>query len=290
MISITGFYRHKPDEVENLTVPLFVNSAGHYRLVKLNYLETTRLNGRLDYQILYMTKGTGHFLLHGKYQPVTAGNIIIYYPNEPQFYYYRLEEQPEVFWIHFTGYQCESLLKQYHLWGEITLYIGIDNTLISLFNSVIHEIQLQENDFCGMNALTLQQLCLLLSRAREKQKSPYYSRHNDITSSVLYIHENYKEPIIIRELAEKYHMTYNWFIRCFKDFTGSSPQAYLTDMRIDQAKELLSNKSFQIAEVAELVGYSDPLYFSRIFKKKTGCSPNEYKRTNEVKYNNTIPH
>lgn len=73
-------------------------------------------------------------------------------------------------------------------------------------------------------------------------------------------------------------MTYNWFIRCFKDFTGSSPQAYLTDMRIEQAKDLLSNTSFQIAEIAELVGYSDPLYFSRIFKKKTGYSPNEYKK------------
>lgn len=278
MISITGFHRYKPDEVENLTVPLFVNSAGHYRLVKLNYLETTRLNGRLDYQILYMTKGTGHFLIHGKYQAVTAGNIIIYYPNEPQFYYYRLEEQPEVFWIHFTGYHCESLLKHYQLLGETTLYIGIDSTLISLFNSIIREIQLQENDFCNMNTLMLQQLCLLLNRAREKQKSPYYNRHNDIASAVLYIHENYKEPIIIRELAEKYHMTYNWFIRCFKDFTGSSPQAYLTDMRIEQAKDLLSNTSFQIAEIAELVGYSDPLYFSRIFKKKTGYSPNEYKK------------
>ena len=83
---------------------------------------------------------------------------------------------------------------------------------------------------------------------------------------------------MIKELAEKYHMTYNWFIRCFKDFTGSSPQAYLNDMRIEKAKDLLNNKSFQIAEIAELVGYSDPLYFSRIFKKKNGCSPNEYKK------------
>lgn len=264
--------------MENNIVPLLINSAGHYRLVKLNYLETTRLKGRLDYQILYMAKGTGHFLIHGKYQSVTAGNIIIYYPNDPQFYYYRLEEQPEVYWIHFTGYQAKSLLKQYHLWGETTLYVGTDSTLISLINTIIHEIQLQEKNFGDMNALLLQQTFLLLDRACEKQKSRYYSKHNDIASAVLYIHEHYKEPIMIKELAEKYHMTYNWFIRCFKDFTGSSPQAYLTDMRIEKAKDLLNNKSFQIAEIAELVGYSDPLYFSRIFKKKNGCSPNEYKK------------
>lgn len=278
IISITGYYRPGPDGLEDKTVPLLVNSAGHYKLVKLNYLETTRLKGRPDYQILYITKGTGHFLIHGKYQSVSAGNIIIYYPGEPQFYYYRLEEQPEVYWIHFTGYQAEALLRQYNLWGESVLYIGVDSALISLFNSVIHETQLLENDFCEMNVLMLQQLCLLLNRAREKQKSHYSNRHKDIASAVLYIHENYKEPIVIRDLADKYHMTYNWFIRCFKDFTGSSPQAYLVDMRIEKAKDLLANNSFQISEVAELVGYLDPLYFSRIFKKKTGCSPNEYKK------------
>lgn len=157
IISITGFYRHKPEDLENNTVPLLVNSAGHYRLVKLNYLETTRLKGRPDYQILYMTKGTGHFLFHGKYHPVSAGNIIIYYPNEPQFYYYHLEEQPEVYWIHFTGYQCEELLKRYHLWNNSTLYVGIDTTLISMFNNIIHEIQLQQQDYMEQNVLTLQQ-------------------------------------------------------------------------------------------------------------------------------------
>ena len=279
IISITGFYRHKLEEVENNTVPLLVNSAGHYRLVTLNYLETTRLNGRRDYQILYMTKGTGHFLIHGKYQPVTAGYIVIYYPDEPQFYYYRLEEQPEVYWIHFTGYQCEELLKKYNLWGNSTLYIGVDTTVVSFFNNAIQEIQLQQQDFMAMNALIVQQLCLLLNRKREEQKNQYYNRQKDISASVLYIHENYKDPIVIRDLAEKYHMTYNWFIRCFKDFTGTSPQAYLTDIRLEKAKDLLSNAPFQIGEIAELVGYSDPLYFSRIFKKKTGCSPKEYKKS-----------
>jgi len=279
IISITGYYRSKLDEVEDHTVPLLVNSAGHYRLVKLNYLETTRLNGRRDYQILYMKKGTGHFLLHGKYQTVTAGSIIIYYPNEPQFYYYRLEEQPEVYWIHFTGYECEELLKRYHMWGSSILYIGVDTTLVSFFNNAIQELQLRQQDFLEMSILILKQLCLLLNRTREEQKNHYYNRQKDISASVLYIHENYKAPIVIRELAEKYHMTYNWFIRCFKDFTGSSPQSYLTDIRIEKAKDLLSHRSFQIGEIAELVGYSDPLYFSRIFKKKTGCSPKEYKKS-----------
>lgn len=278
IISITGFYRHAPEEVEDNSVPLLVNSAGHYRLVELNYLETTRLNGRLDYQILYMTKGTAHFMLHGKYQPVTAGNIVIYYPNEPQFYYYRLEENPEVYWIHFTGYQSEELLKRHHLWGNSVQYIGVNPAIVSLFNSAIHEIQLQQREFLAMNVLTLQQICLLMERTREEQKNHYYNNQQDIASAVLFMNENYKQTIVIRELAEKYHMTYNWFIRCFKDFTGSSPQSYLTDVRIEKAKDLLNMRSFHISEIAEQTGYSDPLYFSRIFKKRTGYSPNEYKK------------
>jgi AraC-like DNA-binding protein len=67
------------------------------------------------------------------------------------------------------------------------------------------------------------------------------------------------------------------FIHKFKDLTGMTPIEYLTQIRINEAKFLLSNSPLNVAEISSIVGYDDPLYFSRVFKKVTGISPKNYK-------------
>jgi transcriptional regulator GlxA family with amidase domain len=62
---------------------------------------------------------------------------------------------------------------------------------------------------------------------------------------------------------------------------GISPSAYRQGLRIDNAKNLLSSTELPISEVGILCGFSDSLYFSRIFRQKTGCSPTEYRRKGE---------
>ena len=69
----------------------------------------------------------------------------------------------------------------------------------------------------------------------------------------------------------KYH-----FIRQFTALTGSSPHAYQTLLRLQKAQELLADSTLNISEVAAVVGYNNPLYFSRIFKKYVGSPPRDY--------------
>ena len=68
------------------------------------------------------------------------------------------------------------------------------------------------------------------------------------------------------------------YTRLFHRQTGLSPQQYLTDIRINKARELLATTNYNVSEVADLTGYPNPLYFSRIFKKHTGVSPSRYKQ------------
>ncbi len=75
-------------------------------------------------------------------------------------------------------------------------------------------------------------------------------------------------------------MSVSWFARVFKRHTGTSPQQYLINVRINKAKELLVSSTYNISKIAEIVGYYNPLYFSRVFKKHTGCSPSEYRIRN----------
>ena len=72
-------------------------------------------------------------------------------------------------------------------------------------------------------------------------------------------------------------MSESWLIRCFRQRTGMTPQRYLTDIRLNQAKELLAASSLNVGEIAAVVGYENALYFSRIFRKYVGVSPREYR-------------
>ena len=100
------------------------------------------------------------------------------------------------------------------------------------------------------------------------------SRMEDVLA---FFHQNFQEEIQVRECARRFNMSESWLIRCFRQRTGMTPQRYLTDIRLNQAKELLAASSLNIGEIAAVVGYENALYFSRIFRKYVGVSPREYR-------------
>ena len=61
-------------------------------------------------------------------------------------------------------------------------------------------------------------------------------------------------------------------------YTGVTPMQYIISLRIQQAQRLLGTSEYNVTEVSSLVGYDNPLYFSRLFKKQTGMSPSEYRK------------
>jgi two-component system response regulator YesN len=88
--------------------------------------------------------------------------------------------------------------------------------------------------------------------------------------------ENYQTNISFSQLADDLHLTRNYLSSIFKSVTGDSFSNYLTFYRIERAKDLMKTHRYMIYEVSEMVGYSDPAYFSRVFKNVTGISPTDY--------------
>ncbi|WP_169447419.1 response regulator [Paenibacillus fonticola] len=85
------------------------------------------------------------------------------------------------------------------------------------------------------------------------------------------------EPLTLKMLAEEVYLHPTYLGRIFKETTGQSFSQYLTGLRIEKAKSLLSDPSLKVYEVCEQVGYSDPAHFTHIFKKIVGVTPHEYK-------------
>lgn len=98
-----------------------------------------------------------------------------------------------------------------------------------------------------------------------------------ISEAVLYINNNYHKDISLDGVAKESNMSYHYFSKFFKDSVGKNFIDYLTDLRVEKAKELLKEPSLSIKTICYNVGYSDPNYFSKIFKKTTGVTPTEFR-------------
>ena len=103
----------------------------------------------------------------------------------------------------------------------------------------------------------------------------------DMDSATLYFNEHYNQEINIEKYAQSHNMSTSWFIRNFKQYTGFTPLQYILSIRIYNAEALLKNNIYNITEVASIVGYDNPLYISRTFKKLKCISPSEYRNSIE---------
>ncbi|MDA3847865.1 MAG: response regulator [Vallitaleaceae bacterium] len=100
---------------------------------------------------------------------------------------------------------------------------------------------------------------------------------NVIYKAKIYIDENYNKEIGLKEVSEAVAISPQYFSKIFKEEIGVNFIDYITKVRINRAKELLNAQTLSIKEIAFEVGYNDPNYFSRLFKKIEGISPTEYK-------------
>lgn len=91
-----------------------------------------------------------------------------------------------------------------------------------------------------------------------------------------YVSKNYMRNISLQQLAERFQISQSYLSYLYKKTQGITLMEYITNLRIEKAKKLLMEHKF-LKDVAEMVGYEDPLYFSRVFKAATGMSPSEYK-------------
>lgn len=101
-------------------------------------------------------------------------------------------------------------------------------------------------------------------------------KKNAIFAACDYMREHLKEPLTRETVAEKVYLTPCYFSSLFKKETGKGFNEYLTELRMDQAKKLLT-RNLSIREVGEAVGFRDPRYFSDVFSKKTGYLPSQYR-------------
>lgn len=275
----SGYLNNSRTDFKDNSTPLVVGSCGTYRLKTRPKLPTYWQKGRRDYQILYVANGKTHFWFDDKEEIVSAGHMVLYKPEEIQKYVYYLEDNPEVFWIHFTGSDVKNILAYHGIsLDEHVFYCGVLPDYKALFRKIIQELQLCRYGYEDYIASLFNDILLLVDRQQHEQKKATGNVQEQIERAAAYFNENYNTKISIDDYAESLHISTNWFIHNFKQYAGMSPAQYILSLRMVNAQSLLERTTYNIKEISEIVGYENPLYFSRVFKKEIGKSPAQYRK------------
>lgn len=249
------------------------------------------------FDVLVVTKGT-LFMQEGeqKYE-VKSGYCLILYPDRHHFSYQPCEEETHFYWFHFvTPKEWKELKEPGHIqnmtegeqsrnpFTEFPFGIVVPNFCLLHNRKVAEHLSKQivktghelNNNWEWQRQILFQQLLNVLSEHAQLEKMmPSLAVAEQAAA---YIRKNYRKKITYAALGEALSFHPNHIARCMISSFGFTPIEYLNRIRIDQAKLLLVSKDWSIEKVSENCGFSQMAYFSRLFKKQEGISPNEFRK------------
>lgn len=234
------------------------------------------------YALHYVVQGNAALKINEEQEiALKSGDLFIIPPKMRVSY--RTVNRCEYFWINIEGKQCMPMLKSIGL-DEDNLVISYKRNMnvINTFNSII-DCYYTDNDMELKGKGYFYVLMGLLYDDIHKNAELYIKKNAAfyIKEAITFMEYNfYYSGISLDAIAKNLSINKNYLCTIFKKEVGVSPMKYLIDLRIKAACNRLAKTDEAIASVAKFVGYVDPLYFSKEFKKYVGISPSEYRQAN----------
>ena len=268
----SGFTPSESANCRDDRVPLVVNCAGYASMARGFW--TT--GSRQDYYLQFMDAGEMFCGLAGEECRFMPGEFIVYPPEVTYRYGVTEEREMGYYWAHFTGNYAETLLRNNGIVpGQIyRMNEEIPSSLRRTFGEMFHEFMMHGRGYEDLCAAKLTAILVELGRSAAGDGIGREKRFADLLE---YIHRHYTEDLCIAELAEAEHLSVSRFREVFRRTFGCAPSEYIIGLRLQHARDLLTGTDLTIAEIAELCGYGDELYFMRLFRKKMGMSARTYR-------------
>ncbi|RKX87474.1 MAG: AraC family transcriptional regulator [Spirochaetes bacterium] len=237
--------------------------------------------GYSAYQWIQTISGTGILEIMDKKIPVPGGHGMLLYPGTPHIYY-AIEEPWTVSWITINGYHIENMLH----------YIGIKKSgVFSISEPPVMEAHIRKalqilsnpSEMTGLDGsvMAYQLLIYLYKYAVNNEKENHNLNSKRLQLVMNQIEKEMRTPLSIEQLAETAGVTSQYFCEIFKASTNQRPTEYINQRRIDRAKEMIINNPLKkIGKIAAEVGFESSSYFSTVFRKQEGLSPNKYREIN----------
>ena len=238
---------------------------------------------RPNYLMHIITEGRGKYSVDGKQYELKAGQGFLIEPEVQTFYQADSEDPWSYMWIGFSGARAKEYLSDLGLGGgNLTFDCHHMAELKAMLQNIVkRNTYTIENEF--LRESFLYQTFAVLSRSLNIQKLSGNERNTDniyVKQAVEFIQNNYLDPIRVSDIADYVGISRGYLHKLFLELLSQSPQDYLISCRMTRGAELLSVTELSIEEIALSCGYTDPLAFSKIFKRNTGMTPRQYRKDN----------
>lgn len=232
-----------------------------------------------EYQIIYITRGTGVFESRtGGTRAVQAGMLFMLFPGE----WHRYSPDPAVgwdeHWIGFQGIRAAEMVREYPLSpAQPTLNVGSSEVLAAEFHRITQELREEQVGYASIIAASVLQILASAVAASRRRDLAGTDTARVVEAAKAALRERADETVNIEELAASLGVGYSSFRRAFRQHTGLSPAQYHLQLRISRASALLRTTTLTVAAIGQRTGFETEHYFFRLFKKKTGQTPGEYR-------------
>jgi AraC-type DNA-binding domain-containing proteins len=266
------------EDLNHSTIDLYLSTCGIQNCVAGHFFGPGK---REEYILHFISDGKGSFTCGGHTYHLSRGDVFLIKPNTEVYYVADFANPWSYLWVGFNGIKAPAYLAYAGLEGD-TITCRCENTplVFSYIQQMIICRHLTHSNELKRQAALLQVLSVLIDeyRARLPKEERYdYPYKIYVEQAIDYIQRNYKSDVKINDIAGYVGIDRSYLTNIFKTVTNLSPQEYLLRYRMEQAKVLLSQTEKKVGEIALQIGYSDPMAFSKMFKKHTGISPTEFR-------------
>lgn len=267
-VNTVGFQSIQP----NSPYPLRDHPSGYF-------FNTQKGRVLREYQFVYITKGRGVFSSENiPEKPLCRGRLIVLFPGQWHTYHPYRQTGWNEYYIGFEGPVIDNLMKNGFLSKDNqVLEVGLNEELVSLFSRAL---EIAEADKISsqqyLAGIVLHMMGMILSVSKNK-----IFEIGDIDQKIeqakIIMNENVFNNIDPEELAMRLNISYSWFRKVFRDYTGYAPAKYFQELKLRKAKQLLLSTSQSVKEISFMLAYKSTEHFFASFKKRTGFTPLEYR-------------
>ena len=232
-----------------------------------------------EYQLVYITKGRGLFSSETTPEKqVCKGRLMVLFPGQWHTYHPYRQTGWNEYYIGFEGPVIDNLVKGGFLSKDNqVLEVGLNEELVSLFSRALEIAEadkISSQQYLGGIVLHIVGMILSVSKNKVFEMSDVDQK---IEQAKIIMNENVSGNVDPEELAMRLNISYSWFRRVFKEYTGYAPAKYFQELKLRKAKQLLVGTSHSVKEISFMLDYKSTEHFFSLFKKRTGFTPLEYR-------------
>ena len=232
-------------------------------------------------ELFYVVDGKGEFNIQGQRFPVKANDFVIINPQVEHTELSSPDEPLEYIVLGINGLSFSNLTPVSEGGHPFSFFNLRDEQkdILRYLNAMVQEATSQPMSYelvCH-NLLEILLIKILRHQHFDLEVGKQSKATKDISFIKHYLETYYHESIQLEDLASMTHLSRFYISHSFKKEIGMSPMEYLIDIRIKESKILLRTTNYSISQVADIVGFTTPTYFSKQFRKSTGISPTDYR-------------